>query len=119
MRMFLKTPVLFFHLLLALRTRAFFVRTSIPAGSIPALRGGPSTGARAAGASAGGEAAQTSAAEGLLGRGPQTPVRPFVPDLLRGRKALVTGGNRGIGEAITVALVKAGAQVCVMAGNYE
>lgn len=55
----------------------------------------------------------------LVGRGPLEAVRPFVPDLLKGRKALVTGGNRGIGEAITVALVKAGADVCVMAGNEE
>lgn len=55
----------------------------------------------------------------LIGRGPLEAVRPFVPDLLKGRKALVTGGNRGIGEAITVALVKAGADVCVMAGNEE
>lgn len=54
-----------------------------------------------------------------IGRGPLEAVRPFVPDLLKGRKALVTGGNRGIGEAITVALVKAGADVCVMAGNEE
>lgn len=39
--------------------------------------------------------------------------------MLEGKKALVTGGNRGIGEAITVALVKAGAKVCVVAGDEE
>lgn len=55
----------------------------------------------------------------MIGRGPLEPVRPFVADLLEGKKALVTGGNRGIGEAITVALVKAGAKVCVVAGNEE
>lgn len=55
----------------------------------------------------------------LIGRGPLEPVRPFVSNLLLGKKALVTGGNRGLGEAITVALIKAGAKVCVMASNEQ
>lgn len=67
----------------------------------------------------GSSATEDPNAEIMIGRGPQEPVRPFVKDLLLGRKALVTGGNRGIGEAITVALVKAGAQVCVMANSEE
>lgn len=62
---------------------------------------------------------QLCAQQELIGRGPLEPVRPFVPDLLKGKHALVTGGNRGIGEAITVALVKAGAKVCVMANSEE
>lgn len=60
---------------------------------------------------------QTSRAD--IGRGPLEPVRPFVSSLLEGRRAVVTGGNRGIGEAITVALVEAGAKVCVMAGDEQ
>lgn len=73
----------------------------------------------AKGATTAGAAAAVPTADIMIGRGPQEPVRPFVPDLLHGRKALVTGGNRGIGEAVTVALVKAGAQVCVMANSKE
>lgn len=115
MRMLLKTPVL--HLLLWLllplqQAQAFVISTN--ADSILTWRGGSSADAPAATATG-----RAPAAEMMIGRGPQEAVRPFVPDLLKGRKALVTGGNRGIGEAITVALVKAGAQVCVMAGNKE
>lgn len=73
-----------------------------------------STGPQEAAAEA---AAGQEESEVMIGRGPLEPVRPFSPDLLAGKRALVTGGNRGIGEAITVALVNAGAQVCVMAGN--
>lgn len=57
--------------------------------------------------------------ETLTGPRPLEPVQPFVPGLLKGRRALVTGGNRGIGEAVTVALINAGAKVCVMAGDEQ
>lgn len=115
MRKLLKTRVL--HLLvclLPLRVRAFVITTT--ADRILTWRGGSSVGVPAAAAA---EEARAPAGEAMIGRGPQEAVHPFVPDLLKGRKALVTGGNRGIGEAITVALIKAGAQVCVMAGNKE
>ena len=46
-------------------------------------------------------------------------MRPFVADLLKGKKALVTGGAMGIGEAITVALVHAGASVVVLDRDRE
>ena len=63
--------------------------------------------------------AQITEPQQVIGRGPMVPVLPFVPSLLEGRNALVTGGNRGIGEAITVALVKAGAKVWVMANSKQ
>ena len=117
MRMFSQTPVLLQLVLLPSQARAFVVRST--AESVLAWRGGSSAAGVPAAAATEGPREPAAAAEVMIGRGPQEAVRPFVPDLLEGRKALVTGGNRGIGEAITVALVKAGAQVCVMAGNKE
>lgn len=113
MYMLLRAPVRQLLLLLWLlpwQAQAFVIRTTTD--SILAWRGGSSAVPAAA-------AADEAAADLMIGRGPQEAVKAFVPDLLKGRRALVTGGNRGIGEAITVALVQAGAQVCVMAGNKE
>ena len=39
------------------------------------------------------------------------------PDELKGRRALVTGGSRGIGGAIARRLLSAGAQVVAVARN--
>ncbi|CAM9269780.1 unnamed protein product [Discosporangium mesarthrocarpum] len=44
---------------------------------------------------------------------------PFREDLLSGKKAIVTGGNRGLGAGCVQALVKAGAEVAVIARNHS
>ncbi|MCL6581385.1 MAG: 3-oxoacyl-[acyl-carrier-protein] reductase [Firmicutes bacterium] len=45
---------------------------------------------------------------------------PFRPDLLAGRRALVTGGSGGIGQAVCLALASSGARVAVhYAGGRE
>ncbi len=38
---------------------------------------------------------------------------------LRGKRAIVTGGNRGIGRSCALALAREGARVCVVARNRE
>jgi 3-oxoacyl-[acyl-carrier protein] reductase len=43
-------------------------------------------------------------------------IRPFAPDELRGRRALVTGSSRGIGADTVAYLADAGADVVV---NYR
>ncbi|WPB88962.1 SDR family oxidoreductase [Streptomyces malaysiensis] len=46
---------------------------------------------------------------------PDRPPQVYVPELLRGQKALVTGANSGIGKATAIALGRSGADVVV---NY-
>lgn len=43
----------------------------------------------------------------------------FAPDLLKGRKALVTGGGTGLGKAIATGLALAGADVVIAARRQE
>ncbi|CAM9707374.1 unnamed protein product [Phaeothamnion confervicola] len=49
-----------------------------------------------------------------LGLAPE-PVFPFKDDALSGKTAVITGGADGIGEAITLAFLRAGARVAVIA----
>ncbi|CAN0180681.1 unnamed protein product [Scytosiphon promiscuus] len=48
---------------------------------------------------------------------PAEPAFPWRSDMLEGKKAIVTGGSAGIGAAITIALLQAGASVVVLARN--
>ena len=106
-RMFLNTSISLITLLCTIVSSSAFVQRDaslrLKLGQALVQRGG----------------AQITEPQQVIGRGPMVPVLPFVPSLLEGRNALVTGGNRGIGEAITVALVKAGAKVWVMANSKQ
>ncbi|CAN0173041.1 unnamed protein product [Pylaiella littoralis] len=48
---------------------------------------------------------------------PEEPPFPWRSDMLAGKTAIVTGGSAGIGAAITIALLQAGASVAVLARN--
>jgi glucose 1-dehydrogenase len=53
-------------------------------------------------------------AEGRCGHVHDAPFGPVLPDDLRGRRAVVTGAARGIGEGIAKLLIMAGAEVTVV-----
>eukprot|EP00904_Undaria_pinnatifida_P012535 jgi/Undpi1/8411/HiC_scaffold_25.g10879.m1 len=48
-------------------------------------------------------------------KAPLEPPFPWRSDMLKGQKAIVTGGSAGIGAAITESLLRAGAEVVVLA----
>lgn len=58
-------------------------------------------------------------AEGRCGHVHDTPFGPVLPDDLRGRRAVVTGAARGIGEAIAKLLIMTGAEVTVVDKDQE
>lgn len=56
---------------------------------------------------------------GLTDEASQVSIFPMSDRFLEGQTALVTGGNRGIGRAVAVALAQAGAKVAITGRNPE